>query len=328
MALWTPAARTTAIWLDSADAGAVTKTGDDLTEIQDKSGNARHGAPPSTAARPKHGTVTLGGLPVMRFDGTDDELRGACGAAAGSTLYILARVHNWKSFGRIFAHKDGTPNSLSLAAADLSNRVAVARQDDPDGRGQYREHAAGTWGVFVVYHPNNGVGTELLRINGVIPNSIVGNTPLTGASLPVNSYSVGSRWGAGFQGVDVAEMFYVEGFDVEADNHIGEGYLHHKWGITASLPSGHPYKDAAPVAPFLGRFYGTIRDKNGALAERRVIATRDSTGGCVGNVLSDPVTGGYEISGITVEEPHTLTITGESDRNALVFTGVMPEAIP
>lgn len=80
--------------------------------------------------------------------------------------------------------------------------------------------------------------------------------------------------------------------------------------------------------PFIGRFHGTVRDKNGALAQRRVILTRDSTGECVGTVLSDPVTGEYEIPDIIVEEPHTLIFTGEADRNALVYTGVMPEEIP
>ena len=75
------------------------------------------------------------------------------------------------------------------------------------------------------------------------------------------------------------------------------------------------------------RFRGTIRDKNGALAERRVIATRDSTGEFVATALSDPVTGEYETT-VIAEEPHTLTFTGEADRNALVFTGVMPAELP
>lgn len=80
-------------------------------------------------------------------------------------------------------------------------------------------------------------------------------------------------------------------------------------------------------APTSWRFYGTTRDKTGALAQRRVIATLDSTGECIGNVLSDPVTGEYEIQPVG-NDPHTLIFTGEADRNALVFTGIMPEEIP
>ena len=90
------------------------------------------------------------------------------------------------------------------------------------------------------------------------------------------------------------------------------------------------YFDDVEVRDFLAdvyRFYGTISDKNGDLAQRRVIATLDSSGECIGNILSDPVTGEYELETV-INEPHTLTFGGEADRNALVFTGVMPEEIP
>jgi hypothetical protein len=31
-----------------------------------------------------------------------------------------------------------------------------------------------------------------------------------------------------------------------ADRQRVEGYLAHKWGLTANLPADHPYKNAAP----------------------------------------------------------------------------------
>jgi hypothetical protein len=33
----------------------------------------------------------------------------------------------------------------------------------------------------------------------------------------------------------------------DADRQRIEGYLAHKWGLVGSLPSGHPYKTAAPT---------------------------------------------------------------------------------
>lgn len=74
------------------------------------------------------------------------------------------------------------------------------------------------------------------------------------------------------------------------------------------------------------RISGTVKDKNGALCERRVIAIMESTGSCAASVLSDSVTGAFEIVGLA-NSPHTLVFIGESDRNALVYAGVMPEAV-
>jgi hypothetical protein len=46
----------------------------------------------------------------------------------------------------------------------------------------------------------------------------------------------------------LAEAILIPGFLFDDVRQKTEGYLAHKWGLTASLPSGHPYK-VNPPAP-------------------------------------------------------------------------------
>jgi len=48
----------------------------------------------------------------------------------------------------------------------------------------------------------------------------------------------------GFDG-DIAEVVIWRSVST-ADREKIEGYLAHKWGLTANLPSSHPYKSSAP----------------------------------------------------------------------------------
>ena len=121
----------------------------------------------------------------------------------------------------------------------------------------------------------------------------------------------------------VAEVVVIDGALDEQTRQKIEGYLAHKWGLAASLPAEHPYKDSAPIV--LGLF-GTIADKDDNPAERR-ITVLDATGHCVATDTSDPVTGAYSIT-VPAESPYTLVFDGEPDRNAIVYANVIPEGVP
>jgi hypothetical protein len=100
-----------------------------------------------------------------------------------------------------------------------------------------------------------------------------------------------------------------------------EGYLAHEHGVTAGLPSGHPYKTDPPLGVSL---YGTARDKTGALvASRKVVAIRESDNVLVASGVTD-ANGEYDLLAGS-DGAHTLVFSGEPDRNALVFRGVTPD---
>jgi hypothetical protein len=48
-----------------------------------------------------------------------------------------------------------------------------------------------------------------------------------------------------------AELILVGSILTSSDLQKIEGYLAHKWGLTAGLPASHPYKSAAPTVPSL-----------------------------------------------------------------------------
>ena len=85
-------------------------------------------------------------------------------------------------------------------------------------------------------------------------------------------------------------------------------------------------KDITLWTPVVRRFHGTITDKDGNPAERR-ITVLDATGHCVATDTSDPVTGAYSIT-VPAESPYTLVFDGEPDRNAQVFANVIPGESP
>ena len=68
---------------------------------------------------------------------------------------------------------------------------------------------------------------------------------------------------------------------------------------------------------------GTILDKNGIPAARKVISIKESDESIASIVESDPVTGEY-VARMESMEPHTLVFTGEIGRNAIVYSGVIP----
>jgi len=49
----------------------------------------------------------------------------------------------------------------------------------------------------------------------------------------------------GFGG-KIREIVIFDDYLNESNRQKVEGYLAHKWGLAASLPTGHPYKDTAP----------------------------------------------------------------------------------
>lgn len=142
------------------------------------------------------------------------------------------------------------------------------------------------------------------------------------SAVQATSYAVGAgnNTGSDCSDHDIAEIILLGGVAETASRQRFGGYLAHRWGLESNLPSGHPYK-ASP--PYVYQFSGTARDKTGALAQRRVTVIRESDNTIVDSVLSDGTTGEYLIETLNAE-PHTLLFSGEADRNAIVYSGVMP----
>ena len=260
---WTPANDiTAAIWFDASDTGSYTTSGGNVTAVTDKAGNATV----TVNGTPTHAN-TLNGKSVWTFsasnneDFTTDEV-----FQANSGNHWAIGVMQWNSrndpqdsfwstenntvgafFKRDYAISAGPSNfdgELDLDALSV-NRISStigAKQDFDSGIPQ------NTWVIIGAIF--NGSGNQIaVRVNG------------TNAFTPVNDYDNGlnndmdlrifrNRSNERMSG-QMAEFFTVASVPGTGGTNIStfqkaEGYLAHKWALTSSLPSGHPYKSSAP----------------------------------------------------------------------------------
>jgi len=95
MVPFSPLDLTPQLWLDADDASTITASSGNVSQWNDKSGNAYHVSQSTGTAQPKTGTVTRNGRNVLDFDGTDDRLFRETDTALGRnvtglTLYWVA----------------------------------------------------------------------------------------------------------------------------------------------------------------------------------------------------------------------------------------------
>lgn len=200
----------------------------------------------STANQPGLQTETLNGLPVVRFDGTDDFLKSAnFNAVIPQTQVFLV----WK------ADSTGGPiSSIAFDSNDGTNRNAIVYENVEGtrigsyagGGGSINNYTAPTAFEEPIYLTGtfniNGPGMHNIRINGV---EAVNNT--TGAGLDagqgLNGVTVGARFGECCGDANLSLDGYIGEmliYDVplsEGDRDAVEAYLSNKWFEPIPEPS-------------------------------------------------------------------------------------------
>jgi hypothetical protein len=280
MALWTPADITTALWIDFADqstlfdatsGGSVVTNGVGIARAEDKSGNGRNFTEGTSGNRPTWNSGVQNGLGVARYDGNDR----LTSVAASSTWTFL---HSSQSTIFVVV-KNGTtsdPNAAygifgtnPLASSNIGfgvfydDRAAVSRNNALVG-GATRAVLDSFVSLLVTQNFVEPNAFEILEIASDPANSTAGNrlkfanngSSLSGANTatgaintanPTNNLQIGT---AGNNTLpltgDYCELIIAPSLLSTADRQNTEGYLAHKWGLTASLPSDHPYKTTPP----------------------------------------------------------------------------------
>ena len=82
-------------------------------------------------------------------------------------------------------------------------------------------------------------------LNGTAYNTNVAQANLTATNFTNMTVKLCENSGSQIQDADWGELIMTEDISQENSDKI-EGYLAHKWGLTADLPSSHPYKTTAP----------------------------------------------------------------------------------
>jgi hypothetical protein len=249
--VWNPSMIQTALWLDAADNATLFTTdigstlatnGSTVGRWNDKSGNNRNARQANAAYRPTLSTNAQNTRNGITFSGNlvslDFATAPLLNSTSGSAVYVAktsvsnttinngAVLGKWGSAAQPNSHEpyDGAIYHDFLSTTRQNASVSFDLQTGFIAR---ISSAANSWKYFLN-------GSSLISSNS---NTVsVGSSPTIGQG--VNT--------AGFRG-NVFEIVVFNSVLSDAGFQKVEGYLAHKWGLTANLPAGHPYKTVGPT---------------------------------------------------------------------------------
>jgi hypothetical protein len=236
--LWTPAEITTALWLDAADSDSLTLDGsDNVEQWNDKSGNDKHATQISSSVRPS-------------FESSPNRIEFSNGP-----YLILPEYHQASGVtGFIVGRVDSSISSILGSATNvggMGNDLWKYFYESTSVRLKVENNVLHLAGVVVVEN-DYFIGTFYIDPGVVVGNSINGSSVVT-SSLETNYLLSDSVNYIGYDSITsrrldggLSEIIIVSSVMSIEDRQKIEGYLAHKWGLEANLPSDHPYKTKAP----------------------------------------------------------------------------------
>jgi len=246
--LWTPSDITTTLWYDASDTDTITVEDGTVTQFDDKSNNINElNLTQGTSTRqPK--ISTLNGLPVLEFDQTfDQSLRhnsgwDDIGDADGSLSIFIVGKHTAGSGNPSFVNfQDDIYTPAGFFSPFGKRGTASGSQSFTTPSGNFLYNGNMRWDASAIL-PDSYFN---LFINGTqegINKMYDSAFPSTqGEQLSIMSHNNKDFTASGF----FAETIITGTIDEPTRQKI-EGYLAHKWGLTANLPIAHPYKTYAP----------------------------------------------------------------------------------
>ena len=225
------------LWLDATDATTITEVSGDVSQWDDKSGNSNDVT--EATNRPSNGGAINGNNAID------------WGSVANSNQLGLVRganTDNWQDV-YVVGRWDGNTtfnsyNGLFSSAIHTYNGLGVSGRYNSN----YFLSVSSNW------YDNLYVNTLTISSNQQViggSNSISDDFILSfSANTPigVNGVRIGSDRnfsGRGWVGV-IGEVVSFDNKLSTTDKEKMEGYLAHKWGLTANLPALHTYKTVAP----------------------------------------------------------------------------------
>ncbi len=231
--LWTPANMIKFAWFSIGDADGVEISGSDITQVNDLSGNENHLTTYSTDSNPVFDASAINGKPAASFNGT---ARRKKIDPFGLESFTVFHVFQFAG-GNVYLH-EGEPGNR-FGARYFNGKVAIVADDNSNNLVGPINNSETYIGQFYYENNDSDVYIDGELLGNVNPFSRVGTSSVF-------------YWGGGyFNGVYmnglIAETIIVDGEVLTDVRQQIEGYLAHKYLLTAKLPIDHPYKDAAPT---------------------------------------------------------------------------------
>lgn len=254
-------------WYDASDYSTFSFwSGNSISQWRDKSGYNNHVNHQTTIDRPSYSATGMGGYPTVQFVVNNYAFPGTPSDPLHSqplfgTISQLANQQNITFFAVLFA-EDGafvtswlsstlkhppTPGIWWSLGAGRANGIFYG-SDQNWGLGSSNAIRLGSGLLRPYQTPYQTVYQKtpsqwLINVNGSLVSTVSDASYPTGAFKLLLGRANSDDNQQAFYG-RISEILIVRGSISNKTKQDMEGYLAVKWGLTSSLPSGHPYKNA------------------------------------------------------------------------------------
>jgi hypothetical protein len=245
--VWNPSMISTALWLDAADASTVTTESGAVSQWNDKSGNGRHVSQASSGSRPTFNATGQNSKGIINFNGTSSFLERVQTDLSTNWTCVIAAKNNITTGFPVFVGQSSTTLTNPRWQLDRGDTSARMIRRNDAGAIQLPSQGTHTASAFIQAGTNDGslIGVSL---NGAALTTAAAVTgTFTTNRLTVGALYAGSGSATAFLNGSMFEVVYAPSMLATLDRQKLEGYLAHKWGLTANLPSDHPYKTVGPT---------------------------------------------------------------------------------
>lgn len=242
---WTPADITTALWLDAADDATITTVSGNVSQWNDKSGNSRHFTQSNASYRPTYDNAN----DKLVFSASDRMTRTNFMYALGSCeIFIVANLTFAANAAIITEGSTSTINPFyvfSYGSANTDARVYIRNGAAANVFLNAAVYTGWNSGVKAIFYMKDAGNAISAGYNGTVGSAA---SYTRSGTVSVNTTTIGgltrTTFGDPCNG-DYHEVLVTPVLSTDDRNRV-EGYLAHKWGLTANLPADHPYKNIAP----------------------------------------------------------------------------------
>ena len=266
------------MWLDGADrstmfqntAGTtpITTDGQTIAAWKDKSSNAYVFTQATTGNQPTYKVNIQNGCSLTRWNGTSTGLQSSTSipfytsASSGGSFFFVFMITSNSSQRFLMTYQNQTSGTFCVSESEIGCPTGnVDAGNFGIHQGCSKANVALnqlTTNTYVLMNLNllssgtapanttifkNGTSSSMTAQNGgfysgtTYPNANNARFLNIGYRVPVGTYPI-DCWLAG----DIAEIVWYQNPVTDSQRQQVEGYLAQKWGLTSSLPAGHPGK--------------------------------------------------------------------------------------
>jgi hypothetical protein len=258
------------LWLDASDSNSVTHSSGSVSNWKDKSVNQYNLTQTTPGNRPVYSAATLNGLPTLAFNpgastSVSSYLVGDANANAfkiAGDCYAIFAVSKTTNNGYVYAKSKAAAGAGRLLLGRAGGKYYVSyRHNGETGLPNTISDTNNSFRIIELI-VNRASGSDVVYVNGTaVPDLThtypggdlgVDNDTSLSFAMMVGAYNSTTGTSAPSVGTylngNIAEIVAVKN---PYDMTIGtrqwiEGYLAWKWGLNASLPVGHGYRNSAP----------------------------------------------------------------------------------